>query len=38
MEQKIMDNDPNLDWRMQIRRDVNKALRVYQHILVYMKT
>jgi hypothetical protein len=32
MKQKIMDTDPNLDRSMQIHRDVNKALCVYQHM------
>jgi hypothetical protein len=29
VKQKIMDADPNHDWCMQIRRDVDNALCVY---------
>jgi hypothetical protein len=32
VKQKLMDADHNLDRSMQIRRDVGKALCVYQHI------
>jgi hypothetical protein len=37
VKQKIMDADPNLERSMQIRRDVDKALCVYQHMYEYLK-
>jgi hypothetical protein len=37
LKQKIMDADPNLDRNMQIRRDMDKALFVYQHIYEDLK-
>jgi hypothetical protein len=32
VKNNIIDADPNLDRSMQIRRDVNKALCIYQHM------
>jgi hypothetical protein len=37
VRQRIMDADPNLDWNMKIRRDVDKALCVYQHMYEDLK-
>jgi hypothetical protein len=37
VKRKIMDADPNLNRSMQISRDVDKALCVYQHIYEDLK-